>query len=87
VLWRRSSQALMLLPPGVDDVVTVAGPGIAVWELLDTWRSVDALTELLSSRYLAQEAVIRADVEALVERLERLGALETAADSGHPSSG
>jgi hypothetical protein len=82
VLVRRSLDTVLLFPTGADDVVTLAGTGIAVWELLDTWRTVEALAELLASRYEADPAVVRADVAELVASLEELGALELAADSG-----
>lgn len=82
VLWRRTLQTVLLLPPDRDDVVTVGGPGGAVWELLDTWRTVDALVELLAPRYDADPAEIARDVEALLGELEALGALEVAAESG-----
>jgi hypothetical protein len=87
VLWRRSLDAVMVLAPGADDVSTFAGTGVAVWELLDTWRSIDALTEILSAEYGADPAVVRADVAELIGRLEGLGALEMAADSGGPETG
>jgi hypothetical protein len=87
VLTRRSLDTVLLLPTGAEDVVTLAGTGIAVWELLDTWRTVEALTELLAPRYEADPAVVRADVGALIASLEELGALELAADSGGPPKG
>jgi hypothetical protein len=87
VLWRRSLDAVVLLPLGAEDVITLAGTGVAVWELLDTWRTVDALTELLSLEYHAEPATVRADLEPLIDQLVSLGTLETAADSGGPSAG
>jgi hypothetical protein len=87
VLWRRSLDAVVVLPAGAEEPVTLGGTGVAVWELLDTWRSVQALTELLAPRYGADPAVVAADVRALVHALDLLGALETAADSGHPPTG
>jgi hypothetical protein len=87
VLWRRSLDAVVVLPTGADEPITLGGTGIAVWELLDTWRSVDALTEMLAPRYDADPAVVAADVSTLVDLLEGVGALEVAADSGHPPKG
>jgi hypothetical protein len=78
---------MLLLPPGADDVITLAGTGIAIWELLDTWRTVEALTELLAPHYEADPAIVRADVGALVASLAELGALELAADSGGSPAG
>jgi hypothetical protein len=88
VLWRRSLDAVVLLPTGADDVVTLAGTGVDVWELLDTWRSPEALGALLADAYGADPAEVEADVGLLLGYLEEVGALETlAADSGGPATG
>ena len=49
VFWRRSLDAVVVLPAGADDVLTLAGTGVAVWELLETWRSIEALTAILAA--------------------------------------
>ena len=87
LLWRRSLDAVMLLPAGVDDVITIAGTGVDAWELLDTWRTVEGLTGLLASQYGADPQVVERDLEALINELRDLGALEVAADSGGPAAG
>jgi hypothetical protein len=84
VLWRRSLDALMLLPPSAQEVVTVGAPGADVWELLETWRTVDGLVQSLSQRYEADEAIVRRDLEALLADLVEHGALEVAAETGEP---
>jgi hypothetical protein len=87
VLWRRSLDAVVLLPVAADDVVTVAGTGIDIWNLLDTWRTVDSLVHMLSAEYGADPTVVHADVTALLTSLEELGALETTVDSGGTATG
>jgi hypothetical protein len=77
----------MLLPAASDDVITLAGTGIDVWELLDTWRSVEALTEILAARYAAAPDVVSADVGALMAELESLSVLDVAAESGGSGAG
>jgi hypothetical protein len=84
VLWRRSLDALVLLPRSAEEVVTVGGTGADVWDLLDTWRTVDGLAQSLSQRYLADEAMVHRDLEALIALLVEHGALEVAAESGAP---
>ncbi len=86
VLWRRSLDTVVLLPAAADDVVTLAGTGVDVWELLDTWRTTEAIAQLLSARYGADPAVVEADVAGLVAELTGWGALESAADSGGPQA-
>lgn len=87
VLWRRSLDAVVLLPSGATDVVTIAGTGVDVWDLLDTWRTIDTLTELLGQQYGADPGVVVTDVTVFVDGLDRIGALEAAADSGAPATG
>ena len=87
VFWRRSLDAVVVLPASADDVLTLAGTGVAVWELLDTWRTTEALTEILAEAYTADPAVVGPDVAALVSSLLASGALEVAADSGGPGRG
>jgi hypothetical protein len=87
VLWRRSLDAVVLLPPGSDDVVTVAGTGADVWDLLDTWRTVDGLVALLAQRYQGDPGAVAADLEVLLGDLAGFGAVEVAAESGGPPGG
>ena len=87
VFWRRSLDSVVVLPAAADDVLTLAGTGVAVWELLEAWRSVEALTAILAEAYSADPAVVEPDVEALVSTLLGSGALEMAADSGGPARG
>jgi hypothetical protein len=87
VLWRRSLDAVVLLPIDADDPITIAGTGVDVWELLDTWRTVDALADLLAARYDSDPLVVATDVSALVEQLHDRAALEVAAEGDRPPSG
>jgi hypothetical protein len=87
VLWRRSLHAVMLLPPTADDVLTLAGTGPAVWELLAEWRTVDDVIGILAAAYETSPAVVEADLIPLFAELERQGVLQTAADSGGPGAG
>jgi hypothetical protein len=86
VLWRRSLDAVVLFPGRAEHPITVAGTGVDVWELLDTWRTVDALAELLALRYDAEAPVVEADITALIGKLSDAGALEWAADGGATTS-
>lgn len=87
VLWRRSLDAVIVLPVDADDPMTVAGTGVDVWELLDTWRTVDGIGELLAARYDADPAVVGGDVAVLIGKLRDGGALEVAAEGDGPTSG
>jgi len=87
VLWRRSLAAVVLLPPSSEEVVTVGGTGADVWDLLETWRTVDGLVQVLAERYDADEAIVHRDVGALLAELVEHGALEAAAESGGGGGG
>ena len=87
VLWRRSLDSVVLLPAGADDVVTLAGTGPAVWELLAEWRTYDDLVENLAAAFRASPDVVGADLRPLIDELEAQGVLQMAADSGVPHAG
>ena len=82
VLWRRSLDAVVLLPPSAEEVVTVGGTGADVWELLETWRTVDGLAQSLSQRYEADEGIVHRDLETLLAQLVEHGALEVGPGTG-----
>jgi hypothetical protein len=86
VLWRRSLDAVVILPVGADDVLTLAGTGPAVWELLSEWRTAEDLVEQLAAAYGSDPALVDADLRPLLADLEARSAIQTAADSGGPEA-
>ena len=82
VLWRRSLDAVVLLPTGADDVLTLAGTGPAVWELLAEWRTYDDLVENLARAFGATPDTVSGDLGPLLADLEAQGVVQTAADGG-----
>ena len=82
VLWRRSLDAVVLLPSGADDVVTLAGTGPALWELLAEWRTVDDLVATLAAAFGAPEGQVATDLAPLLEELTTVSAIEAATNSG-----
>ena len=87
VLWRRSLDAVVLLPPEADDVLTLAGTGPEIWELLAEWRTVADLVEILAAAHETSTDVVAADLVPLLAELESEGVVQTAADSGGPGAG
>ena len=87
VLWRRWLDAVVLLTPSADDVLTLAGTGPEVWELLAEWRTVADLVEILAAAHETSTDVVTADLVPLLTELEGQGVLQTAADSGGPAAG
>jgi hypothetical protein len=82
VLWRRSLDAVVLLPSSAADVVTLAGTGPAVWELLAEWRTEEDLVATLAAAFDAPEHQVAVDLEPILAELRAIGAVETTADSG-----
>jgi len=76
VLWRRTLDTVLLLPPGIDEPFVLAGTGPALWELLAEPRALDDLVAVLAAAYEADPDVVAADVAPTVDRLTELGAIE-----------
>jgi hypothetical protein len=87
LLWRRSLDAVVLLPVDAEEPMTIAGTGVDVWELLDSWRTIDGIAELLADRYDAEPERVAGDVSALVRQLREGGALEEGGQEIGPTSG
>jgi pyrroloquinoline quinone biosynthesis protein D len=68
VRFRRSAdgQGVLLIPEGV---VNLNDSAAAIVELLDGVRSVPEIASLLAERYGIDSAVVRSDVEDLLQRL------------------
>jgi Coenzyme PQQ synthesis protein D (PqqD) len=76
VLWRRSLDAVAVLPVGTPDPLTLAGTGPAVWDLLVEWRTLEDLAALLSAAYGTEPETVTADVAPLLESLVAAHAVE-----------
>jgi len=76
VLWRHSLDAVLLLPPGAPDPVTLAGTGCALWELLEGSASTAELIAALAIRFDAEPAAVASDLEPVLDELQQLGAIE-----------
>jgi hypothetical protein len=75
VLWRVTLDTVILLPPALDEPIALAGTGPEIWELLAEQRRVGDLVDTLAQRHGADTAVVREDVEALLRRLTKVGAV------------
>src|SRR5262249_29421196 len=72
VLWRRSLEAVLGLPPGSSEPVTLAGTGPEVWDLLERPCSIDELASELAQRHGTDAETVARDVLPVVERLAEL---------------
>ena len=78
VLWRRSLDAVSLLPVGVDEPMTLPGTGAAVWDLLEEPATLPELVAILADAYDEDPPVVDRDVRELLAELETLGAVTCA---------
>jgi hypothetical protein len=76
VLWRRSSDTVIILPSNAPDAVTLAATGPELWELLRTPLRVDALIAALAAAHHADRSVVEGEVRPVLARLAELGAIE-----------
>jgi hypothetical protein len=76
VLWRRSLDTVVCLPPNETEPVTLAGTGPKVWDLLEAPHTLAQLATELSARHGADPGVVATDVRPVVERLAVLGLVE-----------
>jgi len=78
VLWRRSLDAVVLLPAGCEDPVTLPGTGAAVWDLLAAPATLPELVGTLVEVYGEDPVTVERDVAALLDRLARIAAIDAA---------
>jgi coenzyme PQQ synthesis protein D (PqqD) len=76
VLWRRSLDTVLCLPPDSTEPVTLAGTGPEVWDLLQTPHSLAELAAELAARHRVDAEVVATDVRPVLERLAALGVIE-----------
>lgn len=80
--WRRTLDAVVLLPASRDEPVMLAGTGAAVWDLLGVPATLDDLVDALLEGFAGDRSVVARDVAALLEDLEALGALDRLGGAG-----
>lgn len=70
-LWRRCSQAVLILPPDHDEVLLLDGMGAAIWEVLERPSSVAGIVATLTeSRGVGPDAIEEQVTRFLEELLE-----------------
>jgi hypothetical protein len=67
VLWRRTLDAVLVLPPNADTAELVTDPGPTLWFLLAEPRTIDELTDLVAAPNGASGDTVRDVVTRLVE--------------------
>ena len=75
LLWRRTFDRVVVLVPGTDDCVMLAGTGTNLWDCFAQPRSIDEAADVLADAFSAPPAVVREDVAPAVEALVADGVL------------
>lgn len=68
-LWRRSSDRVIVLPPGQSDLLLLEGTGAVIWELLGEPTDEHQLVDLLTRATGTDRAVITPEVATFLEQL------------------
>ena len=73
VLWRRTGDQVLIRRRGDDDLVVLAGTGVALWAALAEPTTIEALIRRLAVEHDATPEVVGPDVEGAVARLVEQG--------------
>jgi len=68
-LWRRSSDRVIVLPPGQSDLLLLEGTGAVIWELLADPTDEHDLVALLAEATGTDRAIIAPEVAAFLSQL------------------
>lgn len=68
-LWRSAGVETLLAAPGRRDVDSLSETATAVWEMLETARTLNDLVAQLSERYSVPRHSVEPHVRALLEQL------------------
>ena len=78
VLWRWLVDGVLVLPPRAEHPFVISGSGAALWAAFAQPRSVRDIVTELAQHYAAEPALIKGDVESVIEELVARGGLDRA---------
>ena len=76
VLWRRSGDAVVLLPADGSQVFTLEGSGVDLWHLLSEPIGLDEAADALAEAYGTTSDRVAADIAPVLEELSRRDVIE-----------
>lgn len=68
-LWRRSSDRVIVLPPGQSDLLLLEGTGAVIWEVLAAPTDEHELVDLLAEATDTDRAIVAPEVAAFLAQL------------------
>ena len=60
----------------IKGMITLNGPAETIWKCLEKGMDFDDILKTLKTKYDAPEEILKADLSAFVEKLQRLGIVE-----------
>lgn len=60
----------------IHGMITLNGPAEIIWKALENGKDYEEIVREIKSEYDAEESVIRADLDAFLEKLKKFGILE-----------
>jgi hypothetical protein len=76
VLWRRTSDRVVIVVPSTHELVTLTTTGCDLWAALEAPGELNELAERLAAAYGASVDQIAADISPVIEQLLSCGALK-----------
>ena len=76
MLWRRSLDAVLVLPPAVDQPMTLLGTGAGIWDILAVSTSTDELVGSLAGSFGVKRQSVELDLLPFLRELEARGVIE-----------
>ncbi len=73
VLWRRTTDHVVLLPPDEAAPMVLGGAAGLLWDLLEEPTTVDEATDVISSASAADATIVGRELEALMATLDAAG--------------
>jgi hypothetical protein len=81
VLWRRTTESVVVLPGGVDEPLVLSGAAALFWDVLDVATGLDDAVELLAFACHVPPDDVRAQIVPLAATLADAGAVEATEDA------
>jgi len=75
VLWRRTADRVLVLPPEAAAPTVLTGTSVALWDLLVRPRAIADVVARLAEQYASSTERVRADVEPALDELCARGVL------------
>jgi hypothetical protein len=76
VLWRRTGDAVVLLAGDGQEVFTLEGSGVDLWQLLAEPIGLDEAASALAGAYGASREQVASDIAPVLEELSRREVIE-----------